>query len=150
MGTPRRQFIKTASMFAFALGMPALGHKIAAAATGTATGTSQPAASGNAIDIFKKDSFMPYLNSTFRVGNGSSLMDLRLVKISDIREESKNPRQIRGRENFSLMFQPSGKTAHLSDNVYNLQHASLGTFPMFLVGVGSEVSRKYEATVNRL
>lgn len=147
MGTHRRQFIKSASMFAFALGMPALGGKIAAAATGI----GQKVTNGGLTDFFKKESFMPYLNSTFRVRIGLSTMDLRLVKISDLRAEAKNPNQIRGRENFSLIFQTSKNSAHLSDNVYNLEHVSLGTFPMFLVGIDrTDVARKYEATVNRL
>ena len=147
MSTHRRTFMKTASMFAIGLGMPTVGAKLAAAATGI----GQPVAHSGSIDIFKKESFMPHVNSTFRVGSGSSTVDLRLVKINDVRAESKNPRQIRGRENFTLIFEASEKSTELSDNVYNLGHAALGTFPMFLVGIGSvDANKKYEAAVNRL
>lgn len=146
MSTQRRQFLKTASMFAMAMGMPALGTKIAAASTST-DGTVTNAI---ATDIFKKKSFLPHLNTTFRVGSGSSAMDLKLVSVTDLRDEVRHPRQVRGRETFSLVFQSAGNAAELSDNVYNLQHAALGTFPMFLVGIGKNHGpRKYEAAVNR-
>lgn len=146
MSTDRRQFMKTASVFAIGLGVPAVGAKIASAAINT----SQPVTSSNAIDIFKKASFVPHLNTTFRVASGSTATDLRLVSITDLRDELKNPRLVRGRENFSLVFQPTGNAPFLSDNVYHLQHPSLGTFPMFLVGIGMDNVRKYEAAVNRL
>ncbi len=147
MGTHRRQFMKTASMFAIGLGMPAVGAKLATAATRIET----KGQSGKVIDIFKKESFTPYLNTSFRIRNGASSVDVRLVQISDFKAESAKPSKVRGKENFSLIFQSSTNSQILLDKVYSLDHGSLGTFPMFLVGIGrTDVARKYEATITRL
>ena len=147
MGTHRRNFLKTASMFAVGLGMPALGGRIAAAANRY----DRTIAGGTSFDMYKRESFTPYLNSDFRVKVGLRSMNLRLVQITDLKQASKHPSRIRGKENFSLIFKPAGNEKTFGDNTYHLEHGSLGSFPMFLVGVGEQgSSRRYEATVVRL
>jgi hypothetical protein len=147
MVTHRRQFIKTASIFGLCLGIPAMSKRVIAA---TASRLSRGETALKSLDIFKKDTFTPYLNTTFRVQTGLAEINVKLVKISDFKAEAKKPRYIKGTENFSLIFK-APVDAHLHDNVYEIQHAALGSFPMFLVGIGrNDGTRRYEATVSRL
>ncbi len=147
MVTHRRQFIKTAGIFGLCLGIPAMSKRVIAA---TASRLSRGETAAKSLDIFKKDTFTPYLNTTFRVQAGLAEIDVKLVKISDFKAEAKKPRSIKGTENFSLIFKAPAN-AHLHDNVYEIQHAAIGSFPMFLVGIGRNGgARRYEATVTRL
>lgn len=148
MGTHRRQFMKTASMFAIGLGMPTIGARIAQAGTSTMSANTP---SGAVRDILTKDAFTPHLNSNFRIRDGFSTVNARLVNVTDVKATAKKPSAIKGREAFSLMFQSSKRTKELRDNVYKIEHAKLGTFSMFLVAVGrDEKVRNYEAIISRL
>ncbi|HKP46668.1 MAG TPA: hypothetical protein VJT50_08715 [Pyrinomonadaceae bacterium] len=148
MATHRRQFIKTAGIFGFSLGIPALSKNVIAS---TAARVFKRAADEGGTDIYKKATFLPHLNSMFRVQAGASSVDVQLVDVTDLKATSKNPKHIRGSENFSLMFKATGAAPRLGDNVYELQHAALGAVPLFLVGVGRPGGvRSYEAVVRRL
>ena len=148
MVTHRRQFIKTAGIFGLCLGIPTMSKRVIAA---TASRLSRGETAVKSLDIFKKDTFTPYLNTTFRVQTGLAEINVKLVKISDFKAEAKKPRYIKGTENFSLIFKAPANASHLHDNVYEIQHVALGSFPMFLVGIGrQDATRRYEATVSRL
>ena len=148
MATHRRQFIKTAGIFGFSLGIPAIGKSVIGSTAARVLNRTGLASSSN---IYKKATFVPHLNSTFRVHSGPSTVDMKLVKIIDIKAEARKPSHIKGSENFSLIFKASRRAAGLGDNVYELNHADLGIVPLFLVGVGRlEGARTYEAVVSRL
>src|ERR1051325_9237822 len=148
MATHRRQFIKTAGIFGFSLGIPAIG-KSAIASTASRV-LNQVGLESNG-SIYKKATFIPHLNTTFRAHSGPSTVYMKLVKIIDIKAEARNPSHIKGSENFSLIFKASKRAAGLGDNVYELSHADLGVVPLFLVAVGRlEGARTYEAVVRRL
>ena len=148
MATHRRQFIKTAGIFGFSLGLPALGNNVIASTAARLLGR---AGVENSRNLYKKATFVPHLNSTFRAQAGSSTINMKLIKIVDVKAEAKNPARIKGTENFSLIFQAPRTAANMADNVYELQHAALGPVPLFLVGVGKlQGGRRYEAVVSRL
>lgn len=101
---------------------------------------------------FKRETFEPYVGGTFRVRAGAKAVDMTLSKVSVCeisprgRKLSKKP--ARQTDCFSLTFTADEALTDLT-TIYDIEHAALGTFALFLVrrdGPGG--THFYEAVFN--
>ena len=96
------------------------------------------------LENLQLNSFSEHLNTKFRVSTGGDeSLELELVEAKDL---GSSPRQ----ERFTLLFRGPSAVA-LEQKMYKIDHASLGSFDLFLVPVGARQGyREYEAVFNRL
>jgi hypothetical protein len=88
-------------------------------------------------------SFIPHLNSVFRVGSDAEWIAVELVEVSE-------PRLSRRTEAFSLVFRGPSST-FLQQAMYRFQHAEIGDLDLFIVPIGrDEHGLYYEAVFNNL
>src|SRR6266481_2384007 len=92
---------------------------------------------------YTKATFVSYLNSVFQLHTVSGVVAVTLLKVDDMAAPS-------GGECFSLLFR--GGSRDLGQDTYTIDHASLGTFKLLLVPVGTDSNgaQGYLATINRL
>ena len=147
MTTTRRRFLKTGTMGLLCAAMPAALAKLVVGSPGSIsslTGT-------DARDLLSltKESFMPHLNTIFRVKTGSGSVKMKLTSVTHLKAVSKTPEKIAGRESFSLLFETAKSAPRLTQDTYPIEHHALGEFAMFIVPVGQ--GNKYcEAIISRL
>jgi hypothetical protein len=148
MATSRRNFLKTGTLGLLCAGIPAAFAKVVVGAPAAAGGL--PDGNAKSLINFTKDTFTPHLNTTFRIRTGTTTVDFRLTKITDLKAVSKIPARIAGKESFSLLFVGTSKAACLTQDTYILEHGALGRFSLFLVPVGKATNRDHEAIIVRL
>jgi hypothetical protein len=92
--------------------------------------------------------FAAQLNGTFEVTIGSTTVPFTLIEARELGRQENRPAALGRRESFSLVFRaPRGTKAEQS--IYDVKNASLGTFGIFLVPIGSdEAGPRYEAIFN--
>ena len=92
---------------------------------------------------YSKAAFVSYLNSVFQLSNGFTVVEVTLLKVSDMTAP-------KGGECFALLFR--GGSQALTQNTYTISHPSLGRFLLFLVPTGPDDNgaQGYLATINRL
>ena len=90
------------------------------------------------------NSFSEHLNTKFRAHTtDDKCVELELIEATDL---GSNARQ----EQFSMLFRGPLDTA-LDQRMYKIEHASLGSFDLFVVPIGKDQSgRNYEVIFNRL
>jgi Domain of unknown function (DUF6916) len=96
--------------------------------------------------------FAACLNSRFTlVTEDSARLSVELVEVADQLKSSKRTGAHRGvKENFSLAFK-APRDASLAQNTYQLEHAKLGKFNLFIGPVESgKHGQIYEAVINRI
>lgn len=147
MATSRRDFLKTGTMGLICAGVPAVLANVVVGRPTSASGF--PGESTKHFNL-TRETFAPYLNTTFRIRTGSATVDLRLAKITDLKAAAKHPARIAGKESFSLMFVGSGPSSRLTQDTYAVEHDALGSFSLFLVPVGEPANRHHEAIIARL
>jgi hypothetical protein len=150
--------MKAGMMVAALTGVP-LGLAKTVAAQQSKDGRSDSLLSGkapnkdqaNRVFYYNKSTFTPYLNSEFCVHlNSSKAVAITLVGIEDF----SNPHEIlraAGDECFTLQFNGSSRRA-FGQQTYEVDHAALGRFSLFIVPVGMPTSKReisYEAVFNR-
>lgn len=94
---------------------------------------------------FTKDDFTKHLRSNFRVLDKTSpnVIEVELVEVKAGRSSDRH-------EQFSILFHGPVEP-QLSQQVYAVEHAELGTFELFLVPVGADdKSVSYEAVFSYL
>ena len=153
MSTSRRKFIKTSALVALSAGIPlkAVAEQLERPANRTSNSTTaMPAYSGN-DDKLNMKAFSDALKSEFVVRNASGRTAIRLIEVKDLRSDAQKASVITStRECFSTVFM--GPRSHsLQQEVYKVNHSSLGAFSLLLVPVGKDTNaRYYEAVFNRL
>ncbi|HKQ51693.1 MAG TPA: hypothetical protein VJT74_04945 [Pyrinomonadaceae bacterium] len=94
--------------------------------------------------------FVPYVNSGFRLQLGRYWKYMRLVEVKNLGPAKTAPANNLN-ECFSLTFiAPRGQK--IEQKAYTVRHAALGTFTLFLVPVGRRTRTSpeyYEAVINR-
>lgn len=126
------------------------GAMLVAASTPTAFGGSSRGLtlSESTTDLYSKQTFQPLLNSSFKVESKDAWLTLVSV---DAPASGPNPLQPRSAavsaqvDTVLLQFAASGDT--LQQGTYELSHAELGHFQLFLVPSGSF---RYAATLSQL
>lgn len=95
------------------------------------------------IENFTLDTFVPHLNSTFRLNHESAgTVELKLVDATDV---GSTPRQLQ----FSIVFRGPLDTP-LVQAIYNVEHEKIGTFDLFIVPIKRDGNGiYYEAIFNR-
>jgi hypothetical protein len=156
MSISRRRFLRAGSVAALAAAVP-----LRSALLTNGQG-SRKELDGNPVDrlpsdiangplsYYTKSTFSLYLNSTFLMQAGAlGTIEVRLTQVRDTTSGSV-ARQA-GQECFSLLFQSSGRPV-LPQGTYNIEHAALGSFALFLVPGGPDWTgrQSYVAIVNRL
>ena len=96
---------------------------------------------------YSKATFLPYLNTIFRIHVSSSkIITTTLVSVADSGPVPDKPQP--GRECFELKFRG---TEALKQNTYRIEHQTLGSFELFLVPAGTKQKNVYHlAVINRL
>ncbi|MES2933464.1 MAG: hypothetical protein V4805_08265 [Pseudomonadota bacterium] len=105
---------------------------------------------GHGFDVISQEAFSKQLNTRFQLlGIDTPDVTLTLTRLVDLKVENAhaatNAMTI---EAFSLLFESSQATL-LQQNQYEIVHAELGRFALFLVPMQSDQVR-YEAVFNRL
>jgi len=104
---------------------------------------NNPAAEFN----YSKATFLPHLNTTFRIHVSSTkIITTTLVSVDD--SGPVPDKQQPGRECFELKFRG---TEALKQNTYRIEHQTLGSFELFIVPAGTKLKNfYYVAVINRL
>jgi hypothetical protein len=83
---------------------------------------------------FKRETFQPYVGGTFRVRAGAHSVDMTLTKVRDHVLSARGKgltKKARPSDSFTLVFTSSEKLTDLT-SIYDVEHAALGTFALFL------------------
>lgn len=111
--------------------------------------TAVPATSWtDPLSYLTRAHFEPFVDSFVRVQTGEKQIELRLVEVKDLKRETNERRFPSGGESFSLLFEDT-LPLRLGQDVYALNHDSLGEFSLLLVPTGIKGTR-YEAVINRV
>ncbi len=146
----RRRFVGAGLAVAAAAAMPLPGVSLFVGKAGaaqlfngvlptTGTGGSQAVNPFSSAAMFK-----PFLHTPFQGRFGRNAGTLELTQVDDLAGTVK---EATAGAQFSLLFDGS-KVAKFSQGTYTLQHASLGSFAVFLVPVGKS-GVVYQAVINR-
>lgn len=156
MNISRRRFMKT-GMIVAATALVPLGQMKTAAAQQSKDGRSNSVPDSKVLNknrtsrlfYYNKSTFAPYVNSEFHVHLSSSkALAITLVGIEDF--SNSQEKLVVGDESFTLEFNgPSGRA--FKQQTYEVEHAALGRFSLFIVPVGMPTSKgdiSYEAAFN--
>ena len=101
---------------------------------------------------FRLGTFMPYLNGIFTLSAGANSVEATLIsvrKVTPTPGSAKVTRKWRPTDCFTIVFQANEKLTDLT-NVYDVEHAALGKFPLFMTRRdGPRGTYFYEAVFNR-
>lgn len=144
MSISRRRFMRAGTIAAIAAGvclrpsLNTLAHDLIGQSSAT---TTDPLAN------YTQATFTQYVNSIFRL-HGRVIVDVTLTKVQDTLPA--NVSRAGGRESFALHFRGGGIS--LPQDSYQVEHAALGTFRLFLVPSGADENgaEGYVAIINRL
>lgn len=142
----RRRFVQAgaAAVVVAGLPLPRFGLLVAGKAGATPVARAGPA-SGPSSDLFASASnFTPHLHTPFQGRLGGATGTLELTQVEDFAGRAG---EAAGAARFSLLFDGARARA-FPQGTYTLQHATLGSFAVFLVPVG-RVGSIYQAVVNR-
>jgi hypothetical protein len=154
MSVTRRKFMKAGIMVAACAGIPLKAQLTGAQKvvdSSLKTPSAVKATSPEAADMlgyYNKSTFTPHVNTTFLVRlNDSTVGRIKLVEVKDYTNASG---AAAGQERFSLFFKARGGV-NIPQNTYEVEHAALGTFSLFIVPVGlrSGGAQYFEAAFNR-
>src|SRR4051794_10341037 len=99
------------------------------------------------LETFTSQTFTPLVHDTFRVVLDSAPeVRLELMEVQELaREGPVPPAFVQARTPFSLVFH-GPRDFLLPQRIYHLEHATLGSFDLFLVPLGPQAqSMRYEA-----
>lgn len=103
------------------------------------------------VFYYKKTTFEPYVNTTFRARARGGVVELVLAKVIDTSSPARTTltRRARPSESFSLLFRASEPLTEIT-TIHTLDHDALGKFSLFLVRANApeEDGILYEAVIN--
>jgi hypothetical protein len=141
-GVDRRNFI-------WRLGASAAGSTLAASAIARVSPrNSSPVSSQVMLEEMSHALFAGHVGTTFQAQFGERAVELTLVEARLNTPLGQRPAILTRRQSFSLLFRaPAGTAA--PQQIYQLNHAVLGDFGLFLVPVGPDAEGMlYEAVFN--
>lgn len=83
---------------------------------------------------FKRETFAPYVGGIFRVGAASRYVEMTLTAVRghEVSERGKKlSKKVRQSDSFVLVFSSAEELTDLT-TIYNVEHAALGSFALFL------------------
>jgi hypothetical protein len=141
----RRKFIESSAFAALAA---TLGHVAGGSALGRGTGIFFGASKPGPLTYLKREHFLPFINTGFRVRNEAGrTAELQLKQAVDTTMSTNYQRGFRG-DSYLLSFDTTRKMG-LTQGVYEFDHEYLGRFSLFLAPV-SGTGFHYEAIINRI
>jgi hypothetical protein len=158
MDSRRRLFLRSGMMAACFAALPLKFSGIAAVGQDKRTssepwGNGQiPAAStSDPLYSLTADSFAPYVGTQFPFSlNRFKTVQMKLVKVEDLRPAAVKESKIGGKDCFSILFQGPSNLP-LKQDSYRLKHPALGEITLLVVPVyASQSGLFYEAIINRL
>ncbi len=154
MATSRRAFLKSGAVASVFAGLYFSGSE-------TVLGQPTPDQSGDSTNAppadtrpafeYKASVFEPHLGSVFKVRAGVKVTMLTLVNLKRIEPRAPEGKPVPQGENFSLLFRADNELSTVQ-TIYELDHESLGKFPLFVSRFMNENDREgiyYEAVINR-
>jgi uncharacterized protein DUF6916 len=149
MTTSRRKFLKNGMVAAVCAGLPLSSMGVVNPRLATATGSPTPTQSlADPLSGFTMATFVGAMRTRFRWSpTVSQTVTLVLV---DVRDVAGDTSAATSGECFSLLFKTARTGGRLTQGTYRLEHASLGTFDLFIVPSGADArAYYYEAIINR-
>ncbi len=151
MPVTRRNFLKAGAFTALSAGLALHPAGLVLAQTSKGDFPIPQEAKTDAVFYYKKATFDPYVNTTFRARARGGEVELVLIKVTDVGSpvRSKLTRRARRTEGFSLLFRASAPLSAIT-TIHTLEHDALGRFSLFLVRASAEGAREllYEAVIN--
>lgn len=102
---------------------------------------------------FTRGTFQPYVGGIFIASAGSQSVGMTLVKVSNYTPKAWghfSPGRVQPTNSFTLDFSSPDRLTDLT-SIYNIQHAALGEFPLFMTWrAGPAGTSLYEAVFNHL
>lgn len=143
MTISRRKFLKTGIITSIVAGATTKLSGLASA--GEPISRTDAMTLATPLDYYTKATFQSYINSDFRFyANRKTWLRLVLVEDFPTREALTTPDEC-----FRLLFSAPAETS-LQQGTYDVDHAALGTFALFIVpGNPVDGKRYYEAVFNR-
>lgn len=154
MPVTRRSFLKAGALTALSAGF--LLHPAGRALAQTSDKPSEDfrvpqEAKVDPTFYYKKATFDPYVNTTFRARARGEVVELLLVKVTDTSAPARVAltKKARPSESFVLLFRASDTLSGLT-TIHTLDHDALGKFDLFLVRANGPEEREvyYEAVIN--
>jgi hypothetical protein len=158
MNISRRKFMKAGIMVAACAGIPLKAQFANSQEAGGKSAKTPPAIKAlskdetDILDYYTRSTFEAHVNTEFQVHLDE--LKVRTITLVEVRDYSGASRQQAmpgaGEECFSLFFTaPSGRV--FPQNTYEVEHAALGKFMLFLVPVGMKTDgdQYFEAAFNR-
>lgn len=101
---------------------------------------------------FKKETFQPYVGGSFKISAGAHSAQMKLEKVRDCKPGPNASKMLkkapRDSDCFALEFSSTEKLTDLT-SIYNVEHAALGKFALFLTERdGPNGTYLYEAVFN--
>jgi hypothetical protein len=156
MNLTRRNFLRAGTVSALLAGLNLSPAKLAFGQTKSqvAGGFAVPyEAKTDPAFYFTRESFAPYVGSTFRLTTRAKgvAYDATLVSVFDYQAQARaRKNKTHGGESFALTFR-AGERETVSQGTYKLSHAALGHFSLFVVpGKSDAGGTSYEAVINHL
>lgn len=150
MPISRRNFLQAGAVALLSTSAP-LSLTALASRANSSKGSLNTAAPQNS-SFMSKATFAPLLNTPFVIEtDGAKDLEVRLIELQDLVPAAKRQQAARhGKECFSLTFRASSYEP-LRQNTYRVQHATLGTFALFIGPVKSrQHGMIYEAIINHV
>jgi hypothetical protein len=107
-----------------------------------------PEATNDALNYLRREHFEPFVNTVFQFQPAEGrAFNLQLLTVENLTLGA-NQKQGMSGESFSLLFEGS-KKIKVPQEIYQINHDALGSFPLFIAPVGLRGNR-YEAIINRI
>lgn len=141
----RRKFAKTAGLTIIGAGLASSAGKVFSQSAGAGRLLSAQSLA-DPLMSFDSATFLPYIDTIFQpIKNGYRTPSLRLTEVFLRPPAKKESTGVRG-ESFSLLFRSAGRNT-LPPGTYTFEHASLGTFSLFIAPFERE-PKVFEAVIN--
>jgi hypothetical protein len=156
MPVSRRSFLRSGATVALTAGLAFKAAPLAFGQSGATTDqtTAVPfEAQQSPLFYFERETFQPYVGSTFRVSAGRSTAEMTLKEVRDMTPSAASNQAMKASSQtdcFALIFNSGVKLSELT-TIYGVEHAALGKFSLFLTrrdDLSGARAHVYEAVFN--
>ncbi|MEO6391217.1 MAG: hypothetical protein ABIP75_05140 [Pyrinomonadaceae bacterium] len=157
MSISRRKFIQTSALTLVAVGVPMASSDLAFGQDGArgvapiiGPGDIPFASQQDPVFFFTKDTFAPYVNTSFEVlSSDGRRANFTLTAVDEFQAKGKLGAAEAGRTQTYSLFFTGGKGLFPADS-YTVNHAALGMFTLFIVPIVSRNTQIYQAVISHL
>ena len=158
MPVSRRSFLRSGATAALTAGLVFQAAPLSFGQSGTTPGGTVPVpfeAQQSPLFYFKRETFQPYVGGKFLVSAGRSTVEMTLKEVRDLTPSAAANQAMKASSQtdaFALIFSSGAKLTDLT-TIYNVEHAALGKFSLFLKGSDDADNARvyvYEAVFNHV